>query len=239
MNRALNVTSILVITVFFVVFGSACSKSTDTDVSGTVATREPTKPNFENIEWTDLVPEDDLKALQSPPQYLSEIEDGSLGDILASQLKAESAIDAAIIDPESPGDGGTDTAPSSPEESRYQQALISKNVRPEYDGRNIRIAGFIVPLEIDDQQTVTTFFLVPFFGACLHMPPPPPNQILYAEYEPGLRLETLYYPFWLKGTLSTTLVENDTATAAYSINVVEITPYHDANAQDNDNMVGG
>jgi hypothetical protein len=155
------------------------------------------------IDWVDLIPEDDLHALENPPAYLDDIEDGSAEDSLPSQLKTE----------------------SSPAEDRYQQALNSKQIRSEFNGRNIRIPGFIVPLEFNDQQTITTFFLVPFFGACLHMPPPPPNQIIYAEYEPGIRLEALYDPFWIEGTLSTTLVENDMATAAYSITVGTIKPY--------------
>lgn len=161
------------------------------------------------IDWIDLIPEDDLHALENPPAYLDDIEDGSAEDSLPSQLKTE----------------------SSPAEDRYQQALNSKQIRSEFNGRNIRIPGFIVPLEFNDQQTITTFFLVPFFGACLHMPPPPPNQIIYAEYEPGIRLEALYDPFWIEGTLSTTLVENDMATAAYSINVSSIEPYVETNEQ--------
>lgn len=162
------------------------------------------KTTYAPIDWTDLLPDADLTALENPPEYLTEIEDGSEDDRLASQLKAQS--DSAADDP-------------------YQQALVSKNIRPEFNGRAIRIAGFIVPLEFDDNETITTFFFVPFFGACIHMPPPPPNQIIYAQYEPGIRLEALYDPFWISGTLSTILIENDLATAAYSMNVTAIEPY--------------
>lgn len=164
------------------------------------------------------MPDDDLQALENPPDYLGNIEDGSEADQLNSQLKAETPASA-------------DSIASSPIEERYQQALISKNIRPEFDGRHVRIPGFIVPLGLDDHQTITTFFLVPFFGACIHMPPPPPNQILYAEYEPDIRLDALYDPFWINGTLSTTLVENDMATAAYSIDVSVIEPYVETNNQ--------
>lgn len=65
---------------------------------------------------------------------------------------------------------------------------------------------------------------MPFFGACIHLPPPP-NQIIYAEHKPGIQLNALYDPFWIQGTLSTTLVKNDTATAAYSMTVETIEPY--------------
>lgn len=172
-----------------------------------------TNISYTVVQWTDLLPDEDLEALENPPEYLNEIEDGSESDQLAGQLKAES--------PSGPNTPGS----NNDAEKRYQQALASKKIRPEYNGRHIRIPGFIVPLEFNDQQTITTFFIVPFFGACLHMPPPPPNQIIYGEYEPGMKLAALYDPFWVNGTLSTTLIENDMATAAYSINAVSIEPY--------------
>ncbi|BFM11230.1 hypothetical protein R50072_13830 [Simiduia litorea] len=164
------------------------------------------------VEWVDLIPDDDLHALENPPAYIDDIEDGSPDDSLSSQLKTS----------------------SSPTEDRYQQALTSTKIRPEFNGRDIRIPGFIVPLDFNEQQVITTFFLVPFFGACLHLPPPPPNQIIYAEFEPGLRLEALYDPFWIQGRLSTTLIENEMATAAYSINVVAIEAYVDTGMDDED-----
>ena len=68
-------------------------------------------------------------------------------------------------------------------------------------------------------MVITEFFIVPFFGACIHVPPPPPNQIIYVKYPQGFKLEELYYPFWLSGMLKTSLVENDMATAAYAMDV--------------------
>ena len=73
---------------------------------------------------------------------------------------------------------------------------MSTRVIEAFDGKAIRIPGFIVPLEQNDEQKATAFFVVPYFGACLHMPPPPPNQILYVEYEEGIAVENLYDPYW-------------------------------------------
>lgn len=160
---------------------------------------------YRTIEWTDLMPKEDLDALLNPPEYLIEIADGSAEDQIASQVQM--AIAQA-------GD------------SRYQQALVSTSVVPVFDGKAIRLPGFIVPLDFgDERQQVTRFFLVPYFGACIHLPPPPPNQIIYAEYDKGFKLESLYEPFWLSGVLSTTLTENDTATSAYTIQVDRLEPY--------------
>ena len=195
----------------------SCTKDTDgepqaaEEIQNSTTNNKPSQnlpapdQTYESIEWTDLIPQDDLDALMNPPEYLNQIQDGSLEDRLSSQLKAKAQ----------------DT------QDRYQQALISVAIRPEFDNRYVRIPGFIVPLEFNDDQVITTFFLVPFFGACIHQPPPPPNQIIFADYEPGIKLETLFDPFWIKGKLSTTLMENEMATAAYSIDVVDIQPYYD------------
>ncbi|SEN04698.1 DUF3299 domain-containing protein [Nitrosomonas marina] len=168
---------------------------------------QETKKNlYRTIEWIDLMPQDDLDALMNPPDYLDEIEDGSDDDQLSNQLML--AIDQTSDD-------------------RYMQALTSTRVMPEFDNLNIRLPGFIVPLEFDAQLNVTRFFLVPFFGACIHVPPPPPNQIVYGIFEQGLKLEALHEPVWLTGRLRTTLTENDVATAAYAMEVTSVTKYTD------------
>lgn len=164
----------------------------------TIAEKKLSNSAFKTIEWTDLIPKEDLDALLNPPSYITDIEDGSVEDQISSQI--QNAVAAANDD-------------------RYQQALVSTDVIPEMDGKAIRIPGFIVPLEFDDDQTITQFFLVPFFGACIHVPPPPPNQIIYINYPEGIKLNALYDPFWISGILKTLLIENELATAAYTINM--------------------
>jgi len=159
---------------------------------------------FSAIEWSDLIPQEDLDALLNPPGYLADIEDGSAEDQIGSL--ASNSIAAA-------------------DDDRYYQALESTNIKPEMDGKAIRIPGFIVPLEFSDNQVITEFFIVPFFGACIHVPPPPPNQIIHVKYPKGFKFETLYNPFWLSGVLKTTLVENAVATAAYGLEVHLIEDY--------------
>jgi hypothetical protein len=154
--------------------------------------------NYKTVEWINLMPKDDLDALLNPPDYLADIQDGSIEDQMENQIK--NAISAANDD-------------------RYQQALVSANVVPEMDNQAIKIPGFIVPLEFNEDETVTQFFLVPYFGACIHQPPPPPNQIIFVNYPKGLTLESLYDPFWISGILSTSVIQNDMATAAYTMEV--------------------
>jgi len=149
------------------------------------------------------MPQEDLDALMNPPEYLNDISDGSLEDQINSQLQGAMSAD----------------------DSRYQQALSSAQIKPEFNNKKVKIPAFIVPLEYDDEQKVTEFFLVPYFGACIHVPPPPPNQIIFAAYEEGMSLEALYDAFWIRGTLQTSLTENDTASSAYSIAIDSIELY--------------
>ena len=82
-----------------------------------------------------------------------------------------------------------------------------------------------MPLEFDDDNAVTQFFLVPYFGACIHMPPPPPNQMVLVEYPEGLEMEALYTPFWVSGELSIQITENDLGTSAYAMQMDSIEVY--------------
>ena len=67
----------------------------------------------------------------------------------------------------------------------------------------IKIAGFIVPIELgDDIATVDEFILVSNPLACLHMPPPPPNQMIYVKMNTPIPLDMDARGVWITGTLS-------------------------------------
>lgn len=55
------------------------------------------------------------------------------------------------------------------------------------DGESIRIAGYLVPLEYNEKKLISEFLLVPYYGACIHTPPPPANQIIHVfmNQDPG------------------------------------------------------
>lgn len=95
---------------------------------------------------------------------------------------------------------------------------LSSRVVPTLKDKAIRIPGFIVPMEMNDDNQVTEFFLVPYFGACVHYPPPPPNQIIYVRMKQAVEHEKLYSDaFWLKGILKTSGKISDIAASAYSM----------------------
>ncbi|WP_027670794.1 DUF3299 domain-containing protein [Rheinheimera baltica] len=151
------------------------------------------------IEWTDLMPEEDLKALQQMPEVQhdysqpSPFDDNYQGDDPAAQ--------------------------------QWQQILSSAKVVEKYNNTKVRVPGFIVPLEFDSEQNVTSFFLVPYFGACIHVPPPPPNQIIFVSGAKNLKADMIYSPFWISGTLTTEVMTHDLGQSAYSIKADTIEEY--------------
>lgn len=104
------------------------------------------------------------------------------------------------------------------------QALQSAPVVPELDGKMVRIPGFVVPLDGVGQK-VTEFFLVPYFGACIHTPPPPSNQIILTRFEPGTELKNLFDAVWITGSLKVESFSHEVAASGYSIEAYRIEPY--------------
>ena len=71
------------------------------------------------------------------------------------------------------------------------------------DGKPVRIPGYLLPLEFDGDQ-VSEFLLVPYVGACIHTPPPPPNQIVHVKTREAYTLDGgLYTPVWVNGLMKT------------------------------------
>ncbi len=96
---------------------------------------------------------------------------------------------------------------------------------PEMDGIEARIPGFVVPIETDGEGRLKEFFLVPYFGACIHVPPPPANQIIYGRLENPIPMVNICDAFWMEGTLNIEDVENETAASAYTMDVSRLELY--------------
>jgi hypothetical protein len=89
-------------------------------------------------------------------------------------------------------------------------------VRHELDGKFIKMPGFVIPLEGDNEK-IYEFLLVPFLGACIHVPPPPPNQIVYVKFQQGTPLKKLWDVVYVTGYLKTETINADLGEAAYVI----------------------
>ncbi len=86
----------------------------------------------------------------------------------------------------------------------------------DLDGKRVRIGGYVVPLDFE-ATTVKEFLLVPFVGACIHVPPPPPNQIIYVKTAKGFDVEGSFDPVYVTGTLKVATQYTGLAETGYSI----------------------
>lgn len=103
---------------------------------------------------------------------------------------------------------------------------------PELDGREVRIPGYALPLEFSG-TTVTEFLLVPYVGACIHAPPPAPNQIVHVRTADGFESQGIFAPVWVTGRISTGrqsvslyLVDGSSdVDVGYRLEAVDVEPY--------------
>lgn len=93
------------------------------------------------------------------------------------------------------------------------------------DGQQVKLPGYIVPLDVTDEGRVTEFLLVPYFGACIHVPPPPSNQIVHVTSELGVLLDALYQPFWIEGPIKVEHASSELAEAGYQMEAEKIYAY--------------
>ena len=105
------------------------------------------------------------------------------------------------------------------------QQIGSFNTVPALDGQRIRLPGYTVPFDYGVDAEITEFLLVPYFGACLHAPPPPPNQTIFVTTDKAIKLADLAQAVWVEGTLRTTKQETALAAAAYTIEMDAIEDY--------------
>lgn len=105
------------------------------------------------------------------------------------------------------------------------QQSLNAPVNPELEGKMVKIPGFIVPLDVAKDGTVSEFFLVPYFGACIHVPPPPPNQIVYVTSPKGIALDSIYEAYWITGTMKMQNKSTRLGAAAYSLSADKVEVY--------------
>lgn len=102
----------------------------------------------------------------------------------------------------------------------------SGGVRADLNGKKVRMPGFVIPLE-GDSEVVTEFLLVPYFGACIHVPPPPANQIVDVKFKNGAPIKELWQTVNVVGILKTTTIDHELGQTAYLIEGIQIEPYQE------------
>lgn len=89
------------------------------------------------------------------------------------------------------------------EEARVMRRKMAEVVIPELNGKTLSIPGYLIPLEFIGTK-VTEFLLVPWVGACIHTPLPPPNQIVYVKAAEAFQSSSQFEPVWVNGEILTT-----------------------------------
>lgn len=100
---------------------------------------------------------------------------------------------------------------------------------PDFEGKKIRLPGYTVPFDYGYEAEISEFLLVPYFGACLHAPPPPPNQTIYVKTTKPIKLVDLAQAVWVEGTLRATRQDTALADAAYTIELAITEDYYSQN----------
>jgi hypothetical protein len=95
---------------------------------------------------------------------------------------------------------------------------------PTLVGQPVRIPGFVVPLE-ESKDGVKEFLLVPYFGACIHSPPPPANQIIHVLPKSPAKSVKSMDAVWITGTLATLKTDSYMGASSYRIEATGVEPY--------------
>lgn len=111
---------------------------------------------------------------------------------------------------------------TGPDMSRRQP--VSSGVRTDWNGQIVRLPGFVVPIDYDGTG-VSTFILVPYVGACVHVPPPPANQLVFVTSQTPYQSKGLYEPVNVVGRLATASVRTELAAVGYALSATRIEPY--------------
>ncbi|MCC7168405.1 MAG: DUF3299 domain-containing protein [Rhodospirillales bacterium] len=119
----------------------------------------------------------------------------------------------------------------SDNDPRANEAMAK--VRAEWDqapvvtslaGQKVRLPGFVVMLE-GDEKSVSEFLLVPYFGACIHVPPPPANQLVHVRARTPVPDKVAMFTVWVYGTLATEHSATSLGHAGYRMVADKVEPY--------------
>lgn len=95
----------------------------------------------------------------------------------------------------------------------------------DLNGKEVEIAAYIVPLE-DNMQEADEFLLVPYFGACVHTPPPPPNQMVYVKMKDRKTVKIGWWdPVLFKGVIRLKQTESVYGASYYEMEGIDSKPY--------------
>jgi hypothetical protein len=108
-----------------------------------------------------------------------------------------------------------------------RKKLDEAPISTKYVNQKIRMPGFVVPLDAV-RNGQREFLLVPYFGACIHTPPPPANQIVLVTPHPQLNLSKTLESMdviWVEGELKEARTKTASGVSGYSLEAIKVYPY--------------
>ena len=157
------------------------------------------------ISWLDLIPQAELEASSLVPMPVIE-------------RNSESNFNY-------PQDFNVKVQRPALEAASQHQAVSA------YNQQAVALPGFVVPLTYNEQGRVTEFFLVPYFGACINLPPPPANQIVFVTYAGGMEEVELYEPQWVAGYFNAEQSLHEAFPSQYTMQAQTLKPYEQEDSQ--------
>lgn len=140
-------------------------------------------------------------------------------ELIPSDWRPEAALDRLLSD----AVALSDDDPRAMELMAEMEAMwADAPVVESLDGRRVKLPGYVVPLDME-RTRINEFLLVPYFGACIHVPPPPANQTVYVRTEPNKAYRgNLYDVVWVTGVLSVKPKTSELGHAGYTLSLIHI-----------------
>jgi uncharacterized protein len=109
--------------------------------------------------------------------------------------------------------------------ARLRKVWDEAPVNPGLTGQRVRLPGYVVPLEETRDGALKEFLLVPYFGACIHSPPPPANQIVHVLVERPVKGVRSMDTVWVTGAMSVSRTDSYMGVSGYRIDATQVAPY--------------
>ena len=191
----------------------------------------------ETISWENLAPpwdetqnpltqlsseqQDDVYTIFYGPHYRDPSEKMNALEQKAYDDLAASGVDPAVL-------------LEKIEKLSEEADIRNRTLVSELDGHVIKLPGYVLPLDFEG-TLVRSFLLVPYVGACIHVPPPPPNQIVHVQLKQGFESKELFAPVWVTGRISAgmdktslSLVDGSTdVNFGYALQATKVEPYEE------------
>lgn len=94
------------------------------------------------------------------------------------------------------------------------------------NGKAVKIPGFMVPLDDMEYESVGRFLLVPDPQACIHVPPPPANQMIFVVMKGKKKAPVAWgMPVMLTGDLKVKSIRSQFGVVSFQVAGESVKPY--------------